>query len=205
MKKMPFQPIKIHPATSGRSPHNNYNDDYILISPIGDISLEICELIEEKIQTIFGFNAKTVSLLKNIDFAYDATRKQYHSTPVLNKLAYFAPKGCIKILGVTEVDLFIPILTHVFGEAQLGGKACIISTYRLHDGLEAVDFHKINERIVKEAIHELGHTFNLRHCESHECIMHYCRSLQDVDMKATQCCRYCRIMLSDEIKSLSVT
>lgn len=198
---MPLQPSKVLPAASGCSPDNSY----IVISPIGDISLEICELIEKKVQIIFGYKTKTVSLLNDIDFAYDQNRKQYHSTSVLEKLAYIAPERCIKILAITRVDLFIPILTHVFGEAQLDGKACIISTYRLIDGLEASNFTKINERIVKEAIHELGHTFNLRHCDSHECIMHYCRSLQDVDMKATQCCRYCRILLSDEIKTLSAT
>lgn len=201
MKKMPLQPSKVHPATSGRSPNNSY----IVISPIGDISPEMCELIEEKVQAFFGYKTKTITLLNDIDFAYDANRKQYHSTSVLNKLAYIAPDRCIKILAITRVDLFIPILTHVFGEAQLDGKACIISTYRLNDGLESGDFHKINERIVKEAIHELGHTFNLRHCDSHECTMHYCRSLRDVDVKSVQCCRYCRILLSDEIKSLSAT
>jgi archaemetzincin len=201
MKKMPFQPSKIPPATTGCPSDNSY----IGISPIGDISCEMCELIEEKVQAFFGYKTKTMTLLNDIDFAYDTNRKQYHSTSVLEKLAYIAPQGCIKILAITRVDLFIPILTHVFGEAQLDGKACIISTYRLNDGLESGDFHKINERIVKEAIHELGHTFNLRHCDSHECTMHYCRSLRDVDLKSIQCCKYCRILLSDEIKSLSAT
>jgi len=58
------------------------------------------------------------------------------------------------------------------------------------------------ERIVKEAIHELGHTFNLRHCQEHSCIMHYCRSEEDVDRKSDELCRYCKIMVEDEIKRL---
>ena len=198
---MPFQPNQIPPATSDCPSGNTY----IGISPIGDISREMCELIEENVQALFGYKTKTMTLLNNIDFAYDQNRKQYHSTAVLERLAYIAPKGCMKILAITRVDLFIPILTHVFGEAQLNGKACVLSTYRLSDGIESDEFHKINERVVKEAIHELGHTFNLRHCDSHECMMHYCRSLQDVDLKSVQCCRYCRILLSDEIKRLSVT
>jgi len=104
------------------------------------------------------------------------------------------------------VDLFIPILTHVYGEAQLGGKACIISTHRLQEGIcTNAGFKTYHCRILKEAIHELGHTFNLRHCPDHTCIMHYCRSIRDVDRKLERLCRYCRILLEDEIKRQAAT
>ena len=101
------------------------------------------------------------------------------------------------------MDLFIPILTHVYGEAQLGGKSCIVSSYRLNEGHSAglLD-RKYIDRVVKEAIHELGHTFKLRHCPEHTCIMHYCRNEEDVDRKSDQLCRYCKVMLEDEIKGL---
>jgi archaemetzincin len=103
---------------------------------------------------------------------------------------------------VTKEDLFIPILTHVYGEAQLGGKACIISIARLITGLEAMVASKGYKRIIKEAIHELGHTFDLRHCEDQRCIMHYCRRIDDVDRKSSQFCRYCNIFLADNIMDL---
>jgi archaemetzincin len=92
----------------------------------------------------------------------------------------------------------------VYGEAQLGGKACIISTHRLNEGLFATGgLMAYRSRLLKEAIHELGHTFNLRHCTDHSCIMHYCRRISDVDRKSDDLCRYCRIMLDDEIKRLA--
>ena len=101
------------------------------------------------------------------------------------------------------VDLFIPILTYVFGEAQLGGKACIVSTHRLTEGLLADDPDGVfSRRLVKEAVHELGHTFKLRHCPERTCIMHYCRGIQDVDRKSERLCRYCRTLLADEMKRL---
>jgi archaemetzincin len=62
---------------------------------------------------------------------------------------------------------------------------------------------KFLQRMIKESIHELGHTFNLRHCRDHRCIMHYCRSEADVDLKSEELCRYCRILLLDEIKKLT--
>jgi len=178
-------------------------DQAVIISPIGEIDLEVCKFIENKIQTIFNIKAMTIPLLPDIAFAYDTTRKQYHSTPILKKLEENAPGNCMKIVGITEVDLFIPILTYVYGEAQLGGKACIISTHRLHGSPENESYTKVHERVIKEAIHELGHTFSLRHCENNTCTMHYCRSLEDVDMKSDQLCRYCKVMLTDEIKIIA--
>ncbi|MBU8911875.1 MAG: archaemetzincin family Zn-dependent metalloprotease [Desulfobacterales bacterium] len=178
------------------------NMDTIIVSPIGDIPPWMSDTIAKDAGKFFGFNARVEKVLDDIFFAYDATRNQYHSTIILEKLAKNAPDGCIKIIAVTKEDLFIPILTHVYGEAQLGGKACIISIARLVAGLEVEIADKGCKRIVKEAIHELGHTFDLRHCEDEMCIMHYCRRLDDVDRKSSQFCRYCNIFLADNIRDL---
>jgi archaemetzincin len=202
MKKVPVLPINSLPRSSG-SPYTDKNDLCIIISPIGEINQEVCGLVEKKIQLVFGYHTMTRPVLSDISFAYDENRKQYHSTPILQKLSDNAPENCFKIIGITGLDLFIPILTHVYGEAQLGGKACMISTYRLQDGIEIDSYSKIQDRIVKEATHELGHTFSLRHCDNSSCIMHYCRGIQDVDMKSDKLCRYCAIMLADEIKSFA--
>lgn len=143
------------------------------------------------------------SLLQDINFACDLTRDQYHSTAILEKLASTSPPSATKIVAITHVDLFIPILTHVYGEAQLAGKACIVSTFRLQEGLSITNIEKeFENRVVKEVLHELGHTFNLRHCDDKSCIMHYCRSIKDVDRKTDQLCRYCKILLEDELKKL---
>ncbi|MBF0203329.1 MAG: archaemetzincin family Zn-dependent metalloprotease [Desulfamplus sp.] len=175
--------------TTGRLP-------FILVSPTAGISAELSAGIGESVGDFFGYPVKVLSLLQNIDFAFNSDRDQYHSTLILEKLATLAPKRCVKILAITDKDLFIPILTHVYGEAQLNGIACIVSTHRLNADFQ-LSKKKIFDRIVKESIHELGHTFNLRHCRDHSCIMHYCRSLDDVDLKSTQYCRYCEVLLAD--------
>jgi archaemetzincin len=159
------------------------------------------EAIGQGISRIFGLPIEQSHLLEAVSFAFDPNRRQYHSTPILDRLARLAPQHAVKVLGIVDVDLFIPILTHVYGEAQLGGKASIVSTFRLNEGRLALSMQeKFRQRLFKEAIHELGHTFNLRHCPDHTCIMHYCRSEADVDRKSDQLCRYCRIMLLDQIK-----
>ncbi|MEE4353502.1 MAG: archaemetzincin family Zn-dependent metalloprotease [Desulfatiglans sp.] len=175
----------------------------IIISPIGDTDREILEKLDEDIKQVFTFPTAIRPILHEIEFSFDRERNQYHSTAILEELANKAPIEGIKVLAITHLDLFIPILTHVYGEAQLGGKGCIVSTYRLKEGLSPAGGNKtFQQRVVREAIHELGHTFGLRHCKESTCIMHYCRSLRDVDRKSDQLCRYCSIMLEDELQRL---
>lgn len=169
---------------------------FILVSPIEKFSIELSVKVGDAVGDFFGYPIKVLSLLQDIDFAFNSDRDQYHSTLILEKLSSLAPERCLKILALTNRDLFIPILTHVYGEAQLNGIACIVSTNRLNTDLQ-FSKNKVLERIIKESIHELGHTFNLRHCKDHSCIMHYCRSLEDVDLKSNNYCRYCEVLLSD--------
>ena len=171
---------------------------------MGELANELVTAVAAEIERVFGFATETGAILEDVEFALDQNRQQYHSTLILDRLAAGTPPHCLKTLAIAQVDLFIPILTHVYGEAQLGGTACIVSTFRLNESRAGVDIApKYIRRIVKEAIHELGHTFNLRHCPEHTCIMHYCRNEEDVDRKSDALCRYCNVMLADEIKRLS--
>jgi archaemetzincin len=99
------------------------------------------------------------------------------------------------VLGVTDVDLFIPILTFVFGEAQLGGSAAVVSTARLKEALPVADPRLVIERLAKEAIHELGHAMGLVHCATRDCAMGRSASVRDVDSKRGSLCGSCRAQL----------
>lgn len=175
----------------------------LLISPIGDLEVngELFDILRKEIHKVFGYKTELLPLLDEKDLQSDPIRKQVHSTPILETLALVAPPEAVKILAITRVDLFIPVLTHVYGEAQLGGKACILSTFRFAEkGSSTTESFRC--RMLKEAIHELGHTFNLRHCRDAGCVMHYCRSVSEVDRKSSQFCRYCALLLQDEMKRM---
>lgn len=127
------------------------------------------------------------------EVAFDSSRGQYHSTSILERLLADDGAGKDRVLGVAGVDLFIPILTYVFGEAQLDGRAAVVSTYRLDNvryGLPA-DARLLRERLVKEAIHELGHTAGLVHCHHPVCVMRSSTYVEDIDVKSADFCPNC--------------
>ncbi len=121
--------------------------------------------------------------------AWDPRRKQFSTHRILSWLVGAAPPG--KVLAVTDQDLFIPILTFVFGEAQLGGRAAVVSTARLGEpGLP--DPRIALERLAKESVHEIGHCYGLVHCDSPGCVMGRSSSARDVDKKRGDFCPKCR-------------
>jgi archaemetzincin len=124
---------------------------------------------------------------------YDASRGQYSSTRMLEALLDGAGSGADRILGLTGVDLFLPALTWVFGEAQLSGVAAVVSTSRLHAeayGLPA-DPDRVRARLVTEAVHELGHTFGLLHCLDPACAMRASTYAEEIDLKTSRLCVDC--------------
>jgi archaemetzincin len=127
------------------------------------------------------------------EFAYNPVRGQYHATEILKRLLQDPPAESWRILGVTDADLYIPILTFVFGEAQLGDAGALVSTHRLHPEFYGMpkDPVLLRGRLLKEALHELGHTFGLRHCPDYLCVMSASHAVERIDLKQAVFCRAC--------------
>ena len=138
----------------------------------------------------YATRAARVRLIGRPERAYDAVRRQHSSRVILAWLASRAPADGAKLLGVTDVDLFVPVLTFVFGEAQLGGPVAVVSIARLMEGLRP---DLLGDRLVKEAVHEMGHTFGLVHCASEWCVMTRSPGLAAVDRKHERLCPDCRM------------
>ena len=127
------------------------------------------------------------------EIAYDPSRGQYNSTLILKQLLGDPDGTATRILGVAGVDLFIPVLTYVFGEAQLDGRAAVVSTHRLRAEAYGLpqDEALLAERLLKEATHELGHTFGLLHCGEPTCVMRASTYAEEIDLKRAVFCLAC--------------
>lgn len=155
------------------------------------------EALARDLARIFRTSCRVRDGVMDAKFAHHAARGQYHSTAILEQLQARWSNGKSRLLGVTAVDLFVPIFTFVFGEAQVGGNCALASLYRLneeHYGLPA-DEGKLRERLTKEAVHELGHTFGLRHCDDWQCVMASSHSVELVDVKLAAFCGACARMV----------
>lgn len=130
--------------------------------------------------------------------AFDASRGQYNSTRALKQLLTDPQEDpADRVLGVTGVDLFTPVLTYVFGEAQLGGRAAIVSIHRLRSEAYGLppDEALLFDRLHKEAVHELGHTFGLLHCSNLGCVMRASAYAEEIELKRAAFCDLCRALL----------
>jgi archaemetzincin len=128
------------------------------------------------------------------EFAFDAKRNQYNSTVLLRRIIDRRPPDRCRILGLTVGDLFIPMLSFVFGQAQVGGPGAVVSIARLRQDFYRLppDPRILRERLRKEVLHELGHTMSLVHCPDPACVMSLATGIRHVDEKLPEYCESCR-------------
>lgn len=168
-------------------------NSHIYVVPIEFYDLSLLDSLCLYLSNAFRMHAHVDNKLIKINHAFDPLRNQYNSSYLLAQLIDNPPKDAGRILGVCDFDLFIPILTFVFGEAQLEGIGAIVSTYRLRNEFYGgqSDHHILMERLLKEATHELGHTFNLFHCHNPGCVMTNSTYVEDIDDKSVMFCKDC--------------
>jgi archaemetzincin len=161
--------------------------------PIGEVDRSLIEDLRARITRVFRVPNQVLNPGLAVDFAFHPERHQYHSSEILVRMQDHVRSGCWRLLGVTGVDLYIPILTFVFGEAQLGGRCALVSAHRLRQEFYGLppDPGLLQERLLKEAVHELGHTLELTHCDDYDCVMSASHSVEWIDIKAPHLCSVC--------------
>lgn len=167
----------------------------IHLLPVGEIDGCLVEDLRRGLGEIFRARCQVLPRRLEPEFAFHSERQQYHSTEILRRMEKNIASGCWRLLGVTAVDLYMPILTFVFGEAQLQNICALVSTHRLRQefyGLPA-DPELLRQRVLKEAVHELGHTLGLTHCRDYGCAMAASHSVEWIDLKGTGYCNECRV------------
>ena len=161
-----------------------------------EMAPEVMERVREELAHAYRVPAVRAEAPGRPLDTWDPKRRQHLSSRMLAWLLQAGPPAG-KLLGLTDQDLFIPILTYVFGEAQLGGQVAVASTARLREDLDPRDHRRFVERLAKEAIHEVGHAYGLLHCQLPRCIMSRAAGVRDVDEKSLELCPRCRLRLSE--------
>jgi archaemetzincin len=171
----------------------------ISLKPLDEIDQGVLEELKGKLGEVFDCPVEIEPQTIELAHAYNPSRKQYLSTTLLSAIG--ASEKGEKALGIVDVDLYAPGLNFVFGEANINSSVAILSLYHLRAGWGLPHTATLfQERVVKEAIHELGHLYFLNHCSNITCVMHFSNSLADTDTKGASFCAKCQQRLGQRPK-----
>ena len=147
--------------------------------------------LDQKILNHIGFNVEIFHSNPDLNEYFDNDRHQYNAIKIME---LFQNDSTSKLILLTDVDIFIPIFTFVFGLAKLGGQTGIVSTHRLNNIFYGLPENNdlLTDRTVKEIIHELGHLLGLKHCDNYNCVMASSTVVDELDTKSAVYCNICK-------------
>ena len=173
----------------------------LLLIPLGDLPSGLLTGLSGPLTETFGLSCRVAAPIPIPSAAYDRRRGQYLGDRILNTLARLEAPEAKRILGVIDADCYALGLNFIFGQASLYGRECFIALPRLRQSFYGLpeDEELFRERVLKEAVHELGHTYGLGHCPDPGCVMHFSNSLYDTDVKESTFCIHCRRLLDTRL------
>jgi archaemetzincin len=165
----------------------------IIIITSGKFEKRTTQYIISEIKRVFGVESDKIECTMDVSQFYDPARRQYNANHLLEAMKVRAPNGYIRYISLFRGDLYIPILTYIFGQAELNGKFGITSLFRLRNELYGLEenYELMLQRLGKVVIHELGHTFGLIHCNRPVCVMRSSTYVEDLDQKENNFCHSC--------------
>lgn len=178
----------------------------VAVIPFGDAPLTAAKVIAAHVSGYLDLGAEVLPPAKIPPAALDETRLQYNAAALIQAIESMALNDYFKILALFDVDLFIPLFTHVFGEARQNGRVALVSLFRLQTNRRgsSPSTERVFERIAKIGLHELGHLLDVLHCDDERCLMHFCGDVEALDRTDLNFCRYCRLALHRKIGGLAM-
>ena len=170
------------------------NKKSITLFSHGQFKTEFLEKLARDVEIEFGMSVQITTAHTDISAFFNASRRQYDANQLLKMLDTESNSEALKTIGLFQVDLFVPILTYIFGQAVFKGKTGIASVYRLKNEQYGLPQNNtlLFQRFRKVVIHELGHTFGLIHCHVPSCVMRSTTYVEEIDQKKHHFCKKCR-------------
>lgn len=162
----------------------------LLLLSVGSPSATLLRDLQDPLATHIGVTAVVGrTALSAPAYAFNKDRGQYHCNAIMRRLTPLMEPGHSMVMGVTDVDLFVPDSPFVFGEADREARVAVMSLARLRQGAEG---EHLRRRIQVEAVHQAGHLLGLSYCEDPRCVMFFAQTPQDCDRKQLSLCNLCR-------------
>jgi archaemetzincin len=173
------------------------SDDAILLVPVGPVDDPLLGWLVEQLPVALDRDLQVGAMLPLPDRGYDPERRQYRADAVLSALHTLFYPGAERIVGLVDADCYAPGLNFVFGQARLKGREAFVALPRLRPSFygQPADVGLFHRRVLKEVVHELGHTWGLHHCPDPRCVMHFSNTLADTDVKGVRYCPSCQAQL----------
>ena len=163
----------------------------LTILPVEFQEPDILHPVRLKISDVLNWDIAVEFRNLNLDEWLNEDRDQYDAGRILRDFEHKATNNLLIIM--TSKDIFIPILTFVFGLSKLGGNVSIVSTCRLKTEFYGLppDRDLLQDRLLKESVHEIGHNLNLQHCQNYACVMSMSSSVEELELKGHTFCQEC--------------
>lgn len=172
------------------------------IIPMGDIDEGLFNTIKNSLKAKFDAGCIVLESIIVPESAYDRERQQFLCSSIIEELKSCTPDRDIystRVLGIVDVDIYAPQLNYIFGQADVRNGICVISLARLKEEFHGREANEelLKKRAIKEAMHEIGHTYGMGHCFDARCVMFFSNTLADTDYKEADFCPKHRKILKE--------
>jgi len=162
----------------------------IAIVPIGPVPMDVLVQLQHELPAIVGRDVVIAQEIPRPANAFDLLRQQYRGDALLDALARHDISAAERVVGIIDADSYAPGLNFIFGQAKKPGRFAVVALPRLRDSFRGrpEDDARFRQRLLKETVHEIGHTFGFEHCDNPRCVMHFSNSFGDTDYKSAHFC-----------------
>lgn len=166
----------------------------ISLVPIGPVPADLLPWLADRLGEVFSRRVGVGEVIPLPATGYEARRRQYRGDTFITALGALVNPAVERVLGLTDVDCYVPGLNFIFGQADPEERVAFVALPRLRQSFYGLpeDQPLFRRRALTEAVHELGHTWGLAHCPDPHCVMRFSNSLPDTDIKGFAFCRRCR-------------
>ena len=169
-------------------------NNFITLVPVGSVESKLLSWLARRLSEVLAQKVVIAEKIPLPSASYNSRRHQYQGSALLLMLSKKSIVGAERVVGVIGADCYAPGLNFIFGQARMGGREAIVALPRLHQSFynQLEDTALFRARLLKEVVHELGHTWKLSHCANPQCVMHFSNSLYDTDIKEVDFCSRCQ-------------